>query len=90
MSVHFIAFAALLVFLITLPLYRVVRGPTTFDRIIAAGLIGTKGILILCLIGFAYKRIDMFIDLAVVYALLNFVGTVATAKYFERKGEKDS
>ena len=68
-----------------MPLYRVISGPTVYDRIIGAGLIGTKSILLLAIIGFIYSRLDMFIDLAIVYALLNFVGTIAAAKYLERK-----
>jgi multicomponent Na+:H+ antiporter subunit F len=43
---------------------------------------GTHGVLILAMVGFAFGRIDMFIDLAIAYALLNFVGTVAAGKYF--------
>ncbi len=69
-------------------LYRVVAGPTVFDRIIAAGVVGTNGLILLALIGFLYHRIDMFIDLAIVYALLTFVGTIAIGKYFERGGQK--
>lgn len=68
-------------------LYRVAIGPTVFDRVLVAGLIGTNGFIMLVLIGFIYGRIDMFLDIAVVYALLNFVGTVALGKYFERRRE---
>ena len=75
-------FIALLIFL---PLRRVLRGPTVYDRIIGAGLIGTNTILLLAIVGFIYGRIEMFIDLAIVYALLNFVGTIAASKYLERK-----
>lgn len=84
MALPFAAIAVVLVILMFLPLYRVIKGPTVFDRIISAGLIGTNGILVLAIIGFAYERIDMFIDLSIAYALLNFVGTVAIGKYFSR------
>jgi len=63
----------------------VLRGPTVFDRTIGAGLIGTNAILVLVLIGFLYERVDMFVDLALAYGMLNFIGIVALAKYFERK-----
>jgi multicomponent Na+:H+ antiporter subunit F len=63
----------------------VLRGPTVFDRTIGAGLIGTNAILVLMLIGFLYERVDMFVDLALAYSMLNFIGIVALAKYFERK-----
>lgn len=81
MTVPFSAVVILLVFLMLPPLYRVVKGPTLFDRIIAAGLMGTNGVLVLATIGFVYERPDMFVDLAIAYALLNFVATVAMGKY---------
>jgi len=68
-------------------LYRVVQGPTIIDRMIAVGAIGTKTLIILILIGFIFGRVEMFMDISIVYALLNFVGTLAVAKYFEGKGE---
>ncbi len=69
-----------LCFLIFLCLYRAVIGPTLYDRIIGAGFIGTKTAVILLLIGFMYERIDMFIDLALVYSALNFIGTLIISK----------
>jgi multicomponent Na+:H+ antiporter subunit F len=76
--------AIYMIILIALPLYRLVKGPTVFDRVIAAGLIGVNSVLLLAVIGFGFDRLDMFIDLAIVYALLNFVGIVAAGKYLER------
>ncbi len=73
-----------IVLLLSMPIYRVVVGPTVFDRVIAAGLIGTNTTLLLAFIGFGYARIDMFIDLSIVYSLLNFIGTIAAGKYLER------
>ena len=64
-------------------MYRVAVGPTVFDRLLGLGGVGTKALLLLVLIGAIYGRLDMFIDLAIGYALLNFVGTLAAAKYFE-------
>ena len=81
----FIGIAIFTALLISLPLYRVLKGPTVYDRVIGAGLIGTNTILLLVFVGFIYGRIEMFIDLAIVYALLNFVGTIAASKYLERK-----
>ena len=75
-------------FLMLLSMYRAVFGPTVFDRIIGSGFIGTKTIILLALIGFIYNRIDMFIDLAIVYSILCFAGTLIFAKYFTRKGDK--
>jgi multicomponent Na+:H+ antiporter subunit F len=73
---------------ILLPLYRGVFGPTVFDRVIGAGFIGTKTIILLLLIGVIYGRIDMFIDLALAYSILNFIGTLIISKYFIRKGAR--
>lgn len=87
MDFPFLIIAICVVLLIAMPLYRVVVGPTVFDRVIGAGLIGTKGLLLLAIMGFAYGRIEMFVDLAIVYALLNFVGTIAAGKYLERRQE---
>ncbi len=66
--------------LIFICLYRAVIGPTLYDRIIGAGFIGTKTAVILLFIGFMYVRIDMFIDLALVYSALNFIGTLIISK----------
>ena len=69
-------------------LYRLAVGKTVFDRIIAAGLVGTNGFILLTLIGFLFERINMFIDIAIAYALLNFIIMIVLAKYFERSKEK--
>lgn len=74
----------ILVFLI---LYRVLFGPGVFNRIAALSAIGTKTLIILLIIGFLYNRVDMFIDISMVYALLNLIGTLAASKYLETAGE---
>jgi multicomponent Na+:H+ antiporter subunit F len=90
MHSFFVGFAVFVVLLFGASLYRIAAGPTLFDRTIGAGLIGTNAVLMLVLIGVIYQRVDMFIDLALTYALLNFVGVVALAKYFERRREEAS
>ena len=84
MKVFLLGFAGLIVLLFGASLYRVAAGPTIFDRTISAGLIGTNAVLMLVLIGVLYERVDMFVDLALAYGMLNFIGVVALAKYFER------
>ncbi len=69
-------------------LYRVVYGPGVFNRIVALSAIGTKTLIILLIIGFLYNRVEMFIDISLVYALLNLIGTLAAAKYLEMEGVK--
>jgi multicomponent Na+:H+ antiporter subunit F len=87
MTLPFAAIAIVTVILMLPPLYRVVKGPTLFDRIISAGLMGTNGVLVLATLGFLYERVDMFVDLSIAYALLNFVSTVAVGKYLARHRE---
>jgi len=74
--------AAFLALILLPPLYRVLRGPTVFDRLLGASVAGSKTIVISCLFGYAYGRIEMFLDIALGYAILNFVGAVAIEKYF--------
>ncbi|PIP08634.1 MAG: pH regulation protein F [Syntrophobacteraceae bacterium CG23_combo_of_CG06-09_8_20_14_all_50_8] len=69
-----------------LALYRAIFGPTIVDRIIGVGVVGTNTLVILLLMGFIYKRIDMFVDISLLYAILNFIGVLIFAKYFVRKG----
>lgn len=71
---------ALLVALVLL-LARAVLGPTVFDRLLAANTIGTVAVLLLSVIGFLAGRPE-FLDLAIVYGLLNVVGTIAVLKFF--------
>ena len=73
--------------LVLLCLYRATFGPTILNRAVGISAIGTKTLIILLLMGVIYDRIDMFIDISMVYALLNFIGTVVLAKYLERSGE---
>ena len=67
-------------------LYRVLKGPTIFDRVLGLNGISTKAIILLIVMGIYFERVDMFVDIATGYALLNLVGALAVAKYLERKG----
>ncbi len=60
---------------------RAVHGPTVFDRLLAGNTIGTVAVLLLAVIGFLTGRPE-FLDLAIVYGLLNIVGTIAVLKFF--------
>lgn len=61
--------------------------PGVFDRIIGMGVVGSKTTVLLAFVGVLFERLDMFIDLAITYALLNFIVTLAVAKYFARARE---
>jgi len=82
----FLINSLILSILVLLCLYRVVVGPGVFNRLVGASVIGTKTLIILVLIGFLYGRVEMFIDISLVYALLNFIVTISAAKYFQRRG----
>jgi multicomponent Na+:H+ antiporter subunit F len=74
--------AASVVVLLAIPLalYRAIRGPLVYDRVLAANVIGTKTMVLIALIGFAFGR-PHFLDIALVYALINFLATIAVLKY---------
>lgn len=69
---------------ILLLLARALMGPTIFDRILAVNAMGTKTVVFVALLGWISGRAD-FLDIAVLYALLNFVSTIAILKYIERR-----
>ena len=75
-----------ILFAVLLSLYRVVAGPHIIDRIIGVNVIGTKTIAVIVLTGYLFNRVEFFIDIAFVYALINFIGTLAFSRYFEQKG----
>lgn len=81
MHTFFLISAIILTIIIAVPLVRVLKGPTVFDRLLAANAIATKTIVLICLIGFLYGRIDMFIDITLAYAILGFIGSLVIAKY---------
>jgi len=68
-----------------LVLYRAIKGPMLYDRALAVNVIGTKTVVVLALIGFIYNR-PYFLDIALVYALINFIATIAILKYSETGG----
>jgi len=77
----FAAAACALLITIALALTRAALGPTVFERLLAANTIGTCSMLLLAVMGFLTGRPD-FLDLAIVYGLLNILGTIAVLKYF--------
>jgi len=69
--------------------YRVVRGPSVYDRVLGLNGISTKAIVLLVLLGTMFERVDMFVDISTGYALLNLVGALAIAKFLEEHGEDE-
>lgn len=75
--------AAAIAILIALALVvgRALRGPTVFDRVVAGNTVGTLAILLLATVGFLNGRPE-FLDIGIVYGLLNLIGTLAVLKFF--------
>lgn len=78
---YLVAVTALIVTMI-LALARAMLGPTACDRILALNMFGTKTVLLIATLGYLAGRPD-FLDIALVYALINFIGVLAILKFFE-------
>jgi multicomponent Na+:H+ antiporter subunit F len=103
--VHDVHVTTLVVILvgILIVLRRAIGGPTLMDRILAVNVIGTKTIVLIALVGFLqveagieagadpgdYSRAGFFLDIALAYALINFIATIAVLKYLERRAGQD-
>jgi len=86
MIVFFLLISVIILCLALVCLYRALFGPTIIDRIISVNVIGTKTVTVILFMGFIFHRVDMFIDISMVYALINFIGTLTFTKYFEKRG----
>lgn len=91
MTTFFLYTSVVLTVIIAIPAYRVIQGPTVFDRLVGTNAIATQTIALICLIGFIFGRIEMFVDITLAYAILGFIGSIAIAKYFMsvRAGDED-
>lgn len=86
MTIFFLVVLHILAVMIIIYLYRVIRGPTIYDRVLGLNGISTKAIIMLVVIGTVYERVEMFVDISTGYALLNLVGALAITKYLEQRG----
>lgn len=68
----------------SLALARALLGPSVYDRVLAVNMFGTKTVLLLSVIAFSYGRPD-FLDLALAYALINFIGVLAVLEFFQSR-----
>ncbi len=85
MSDLFLYVSLYLCLLFTLSLYRAIFGPTVLDRLIGVNAIGSKTVVLLLLIGLIYQRVDMFVDISMAYAMLNFIAVLAASRYFQKR-----
>ena len=90
MTVSMFAVAAIAVFIsMIFVLIRLFAGPTLYDRVLAVNSFGTHTVLMIGIMGFLFGRPD-FLDIALLYALINFVGTIAILKYFRYRAIGDN
>ena len=68
---------------------RALLGPTIYDRLLAANMFGTKTVLLLSVVAFLYGRPD-FLDLALVYALINFIGVIAVLEFIRDRTDSEA
>lgn len=80
----FVAAALAILVTMAVALLRLFVGPSVYDRVLAVNLFGTKTVLLIAVIGFLTGRPD-FIDIAIVYALINFIGTIAILKVIRHR-----
>jgi multicomponent Na+:H+ antiporter subunit F len=85
-----IFYAAALAVLVAmgLALTRALLGPTIYDRVLAVNTFGTKTVLLIAVLGFLTGRPD-FLDISLIYALINFIGTIAVLKFFRYRSMGD-
>ena len=80
--------AIVLIISMILVLLRLYFGPTLYDRVLASNVFGTQTVLFIGVVGFLSGRPD-FLDIALLYALINFVGTIAVLKFFRYRSIGD-
>ena len=81
--------AITLVLVMLMALIRAFAGPTFFDRVLAVNLFGTKTVLLISVLGFLFGRPE-FLDIALVYALMNFISVIALLRYVEYSEGRDA
>ncbi len=82
----FIAVSAVILVAIAIGLVRAFRGPTLYDRVMAANMIGTLTVLMVSVLGFMTGRPE-FLDIALVYVLISFVSTIAVLKVVSTRSD---
>ncbi len=83
MILFFKATGIVLIFLMLLVFLRALKGPTVIDRLLSVNVIGTKAIILIIVAGLIFERVEMFVDIAIGYGLLNYIASIAASKYFQ-------
>jgi multicomponent Na+:H+ antiporter subunit F len=85
----FAAAALAVLVAMVLSLVRAFAGPTLYDRILAVNVFGTKTVLLIAVVGFMMGRPD-FLDIVMVYALMNFISVIGVLRFFEYTAKNDT
>ena len=85
METFFICAGIALLLMMAPVFYRIIVGPTAIDRIVAVNVIGTKSIVLLMFSGIIFGQLDMFVDIALGYGLLNFIVSIAASRYYQHR-----
>ncbi|MEZ4703734.1 MAG: monovalent cation/H+ antiporter complex subunit F [Bdellovibrionota bacterium] len=89
-EVFFQSMALIIGLSMLLSLVRVIQGPTSFDRLTGSALIGTKTIVLIILLGIIKDQVSLYVDIALTYAIIGFIGSLIFAKFFEHQPEERS
>ena len=85
----FIVITIAILVVMALALIRALLGPTLHDRILAVNMVGTKTVLLICVMSVVAGRGDM-VDIALVYALINFTGIIAVLRFMTARARKEA
>ena len=85
MNTFITAAGVALIGLMLLVLIRAIKGPTVIDRLVAINVIGTKSIVLLLFAGILFGQLDMFVDIALGYGLLNYIVSIAASRYYQHR-----
>ena len=69
--------------------YRIFMGPSMMDRVLSVNVIGTKSTILIVIAGIIFDRLEMFVDIAIAYAFLNFIASLVVSRYLSRVKEID-
>ena len=82
---NIVVWTGIALFVLMIPAFwRVIKGPTAIDRIVGVNIIGTKTAVLLVVIGQKFEKVEMFVDFAIAYALLNFIGSLAASRFLHK------
>lgn len=85
----FIVISVMILVIIGLALIRALLGPTLHDRILAVNMVGTKTVLLICVMSVVAGRGDM-VDIALIYALINFTGIIAVLRFLTARAREEA